>query len=527
MVWQTLLLFVAFSSCASNSIASEPIPRGVSRSKGSFYKPGVPFTCLDGSLSIPFEQINDDYCDCADGTDEPGTAACRNGKFYCMNLGYKPEIIPSSRVSDGVCDCCDGSDEYEHKVDCQNTCIEMGKSMREELEAQRRLIEEGHQIRAEYSQQGKQAKAEKQGLLVTLGPDRDALKQRRDELEAKKLAAEEPEKAAKGLHEDWWKEQQKLREAEKEKVIAMDVFKQLDTNGDEHVTLTELQAREEFDTNSDGQVSEEEITILVGEAIDSSDSEHFATTVWPKIKDSYRMPSPEGVDPIESPPVEPVPSPTEELDEHDGEDDDDDDADFDEDDFDEEGDEGGDDQESSSSADDVMMPPYPDETRQLMDIADAARKEFTDADNEFNNVDRQIQDIEKFLALDLGPDDVFYPLRDECYEFTDREYTYKFCPFEKATQRPKTGGSETNLGTFTKWEANGDDTYGFMKFEKGVHCWNGPDRSANVKFICGKENQLSNAAEPNRCEYSFDFTTPAACHSLPDVHDDAHWHTEL
>ena len=62
------------------------------------------------------------------------------------------------------------------------------------------------------------------------------------------------------------------------------------------------------------------------------------------------------------------------------------------------------------------------------------------------------RDIEKFLALDLGPDDVFYPLRGECYEYTDREYTYKFCPFEKCTQRSKSGGSETNLG----WVVNID-----------------------------------------------------------------------
>ena len=55
--------------------------------------------------------------------------------------------------------------------------------MREELEAHRRLVEEGHRIRSDYSKAGKEAKAEKQGLLVTLGPKRDELKEFKDDLE--------------------------------------------------------------------------------------------------------------------------------------------------------------------------------------------------------------------------------------------------------------------------------------------------------------------------------------------------------
>lgn len=70
----------------------------------SLYPVDGTFTCLDGSLTIPFDRVNDDYCDCeTDGSDEPGTSACPNGSFYCNNVGFKPFFIPSSRVNDGLC----------------------------------------------------------------------------------------------------------------------------------------------------------------------------------------------------------------------------------------------------------------------------------------------------------------------------------------------------------------------------------------------------------------------------------------
>ncbi len=38
----------------------------------ALYDPQKNFSCLDGSKMIPFSFVNDDYCDCSDGSDEPG-----------------------------------------------------------------------------------------------------------------------------------------------------------------------------------------------------------------------------------------------------------------------------------------------------------------------------------------------------------------------------------------------------------------------------------------------------------------------
>lgn len=85
----TMLVLALVSSFAS-------LPRGVPPSKEVFYIPrdGM-FTCIDGMGTYPFSSVNDDFCDCADGSDEPGTSACPSSVFWCGNKGHRQMLLPS------------------------------------------------------------------------------------------------------------------------------------------------------------------------------------------------------------------------------------------------------------------------------------------------------------------------------------------------------------------------------------------------------------------------------------------------
>ena len=66
--------------------------------------------CSDG---VTIAYLNDDYCDCPDGMDEPKTSACseitvQRARFKCLDGRGS---IFSSRRMDGIVDCADGSDE--------------------------------------------------------------------------------------------------------------------------------------------------------------------------------------------------------------------------------------------------------------------------------------------------------------------------------------------------------------------------------------------------------------------------------
>ncbi|XP_005090114.1 glucosidase 2 subunit beta isoform X2 [Aplysia californica] len=474
-------------------------PRGVSLEKASFYEGGTEFKCLSNGRIIPMDHVNDDYCDCEDGSDEPGTSACSNGLFYCENKPYKGSYIMSSRVNDGICDCCDGSDEYDGTISCENTCEKLFAEIRAQQEAFREKQEQGYKVKLEYIQKGKRAKDEKVARLSELERTKETLVQVRNGAEELKNAAEEPEKEAKDKHEAAWNAVKEERRKAKEAVVAGEAFAELDVNQDGIVDIPELQNHQEFDIDSDGTVSDEEAKEYLEDS-DSCDLPTFTEKIWPNIKEIYKPPSP----PEEVPAgegEEATAAPVEEQPE------------------------GSDPEKTEGEDDEEKMPDYDEETKKLIAVADEARNNYNDADRKVRDMETEITGIKSYMELDFGPEEEFAALKGQCFEYTDREYTYKLCPFEKTSQRPKAGGMETSLGNWGHWHGPAEDKYDAMKYENGQGCWNGPSRTCHVNFHCGAENALTGASEPSRCEYQFEFTTPARC-AAPDSREHA-VHEEL
>uniref|UniRef100_A0A667YD85 Glucosidase 2 subunit beta n=1 Tax=Myripristis murdjan TaxID=586833 RepID=A0A667YD85_9TELE len=461
-----IVALVVFTLCTDAWFSSKH-PRFSHLCTRQFYEENKPFTCLDGSRTIPFDRVNDDYCDCQDGSDEPGTAACPNGSFHCTNAGFRSAFIPSSRVNDGICDCCDTTDEYNSGATCQNTCRELGRKERESLQKMAEIAKEGFLLKQQLIHEAKRGLEEKQAKLEELQTSKKGMEEKVEALRTVKEAAEQPEKEAKERHLKAWEEQKALIRMEKDKAKMAEVFLELDEDADGFITVAELLSHSELDPDSDGSLTETEG--LLGGA-DKVDTVAFET-VWGNIKEKY-------ISKTQADTPAPVETPQEEVRE-----------------------------------------PVPDNDSEVYCLSSSAGLILY--------LLFICRSLEKEISFDYGPSAEFAYLYSQCYELSTSEYIYRLCPFNRVSQKPKYGGSETSLGTWGTWAGPEANVYSVMKYEHGTGCWQGPNRSTTVKLTCGKETIVTSTSEPSRCEYLMEFTTPAVCQEPPSLDPTLHEHEEL
>lgn len=156
--------------------------------------------------------MNDDYCDCPDGSDEPGTSACAHLSplsphtpadsipstvenisnalpgFYCKNKGHQPGYVPFTNVNDGICDyelCCDGSEEWEGVggVKCKDRCAEIGKEWRKHDAARQKSAEIAAKKRAALVAEAARLKQQVSARLQSLGSEIEGAENKVKQLE--------------------------------------------------------------------------------------------------------------------------------------------------------------------------------------------------------------------------------------------------------------------------------------------------------------------------------------------------------
>ena len=153
-----------------------------------------------------------------------------------------------------------------------------------------------------------------------------------------------------------------------------------------------------------------------------------------------------------------------------------------------------------------------------------AKKTLTDAERDLSSTQNDLTKQREDLDKDYGPDAIFRALKDTCVSKDSGEYTYEMCFLGKTQQKPKKGGGNTNMGTFTGFDIEyvdedipvdgkglGKGDRIVLKFENGQHCWNGPNRSTRVVLACSEKDEIWKVSESEKCVYRMEVGTAAVC----------------
>ncbi|KAG9103984.1 hypothetical protein FRC06_006423 [Ceratobasidium sp. 370] len=556
-----MLLAFATAAALPTLALSNTLPLGVAPRSASLYTPITSTTpatwkCLDGSQTIFYSAVNDDYCDCPDGSDEPGTSACPNGTFYCKNEGHIGASIRSSHVNDGLCEpeCCDGSDEPSGV--CPNQCEEIGTKYRAEQEAERKLRKTGAKIRSSYITYARKEISRLKAAATSLQREVDEKRSEETRLKAVLEHTESVDAAA--------------LEHQKQSSLYNSLLSHNAALTSLRAKQAELQAK--LDTLEDilaglkrsYNPNYQDMGVL--EAVRGWDAYHgvepeavasqagtdpLATEAEIVEAQANMYPAEGSTEPAaeEQQPEEPEPEKedewtTEKLDElakvdhvallleharH-----------------------VSGSQEKNEKAQNLLhtledyLPPslkntvvswlsflhiIPPSTTSSSDSTSEAtvkaRNAHNDALNKFNTAERELKENREALeklegGSHFGKEGEWKKLDGTCLEKDTGEYTYSICLFGSATQKSNRDHSSHSLGRFSGWNDKEGVTMGSRQYytrqyyKGGARCWNGPERSVIFDITCGTENAILTIAEPEKCEYLFTGTSPALCWPLDE-----------
>ncbi|PGH21373.1 hypothetical protein AJ80_03290 [Polytolypa hystricis UAMH7299] len=529
--------------CAAGSDGSSR-PRGVGPEFAKYYKDTSTFACISNpSIKIPFSSVNDDYCDCPDGSDEPGTAACSHISassitsdfgdgvnrtpalpgFYCVNKGHNPSYISFQRVNDGACDydiCCDGSDEWARVggTKCDNRCKEIGKEWRKQEEQRQKSMTAATRKRKELAETASRLRKEVEDRIENLEVERQAseLKIQGLKVELEEVRARERGKVVKGQKQG---KVNVLAGLAKERVeelrtILLEVRQQRDESV---VRAAELEAilskfKEEYNPNFNDEGvkravrSWEEYAAreTTGGGSNAASDRDLDEICKPDGEDSginweqweneiegeteldliYKIAAyfpPSLVNFIED-----------KL------------SDF-----------------RKLLVENGIVADTASESGESKAVIDA-RNRLSSAESSLNDVTSQLSDHRSDLVKDYGHDEIFRSMKGSCVSRDSGEYTYELCWMEKTKQKSKKGGMHTTMGNFVRFSSVTVDEFDAsgklvpqeklaLEYENGQSCWNGPARSTKVILQCGENDEILKVAEDEKCMYSMHVTSPAAC----------------
>ncbi|KAG1698706.1 hypothetical protein DVH05_014661 [Phytophthora capsici] len=481
------------------------------------------FTCDQGQQRLELSRLNDNYCDCEDGSDEPGTSACSHtdAVFHCVNAGFFSADVPTSHVNDGLCDCCDGSDEYASGASCASECGEKMEAFKADKKDLIEQVEAGLKDRVALAAEAQKLWDEEEVKKMQIETTVTSKKVMVEQLEARKAEEERLEQEEKVKRIQASKQeilsQLGLLDLTKEQLLS--IILEIGRNGvsEKHELLPIIRKEREAAYEGEEELSKtlmEEKDEAFRERDDARQKEtkRIEKLIEEREKEEEKK-AQEAKDALEKAAEAAAEGNEAEV------------------------------TETESSAvvgeeeqEDLTLPEV--ETRPIdllyEELAASERYEWVQAvltrklheetKKELTEEEKKLSDAHKLLEKDYGDDHVFFALRDKCVESEAGQYKYKICFFGKATQdHTKLGDMEDIKGAEpAESEGSGDDTPTLveietavkeLKFSNGQKCWNGPNRSLAVKLECGPEPmELRDIEEPSTCVYTAKLRTPAVCH---------------